>query len=43
MDREERERHLDAARDLVARVCKETGRPTAPVRHQAFCVRWQPR
>jgi SAM-dependent methyltransferase len=43
MDPEERERHQDAARDLVARVCEESGRPTAPVRHQAFCVRWQPR
>jgi SAM-dependent methyltransferase len=43
MDQEERERHLDAARDLVARVCEETGDPTAPVRHQSFCVRWQPR
>lgn len=42
MEPAEREQHLDAARVIVARACDAAGRPTAPVRHRAFCVRWRP-
>ena len=42
MEPAERKQHLDRAHAVVARVCETTKRPTAPVRHQAFCVRWRP-
>lgn len=38
----ERAERLDLSEAIVARVCAATGRPTAPLRHRAFCVRWQP-
>ena len=38
----ERERRLEDAEELVARVCAETGRPTAALHHAALCVRWRP-
>lgn len=39
----EREELLDVSQAIVARVCERSGRATAPLRHEAFCVRWQPR
>ena len=38
----ERERRLEDAEELVARVCAETGRPTAALHHAALCFRWRP-
>lgn len=38
----EREQRLAAAEDLVARVCADTGRPTAALHHAAVCFRWRP-
>ena len=37
-----RERRLEDAEELVARVCAETGRPTAALHHAALCFRWRP-
>lgn len=42
MEGAERERRLDTSRAIVAAVCAETGRATAPVGHETFCVRWCP-
>jgi ubiquinone/menaquinone biosynthesis C-methylase UbiE len=42
LDDREREKRLDASRDVIARVCQETGRPTAPLRHSELCLRWRP-
>lgn len=33
---------LEAAEGIVARACGALGRATAPMHHQAYCVRWQP-
>lgn len=38
----EREQRLDQARAIVTSVCREAGRATAPLQHEAFCFRWQP-
>jgi SAM-dependent methyltransferase len=38
----EREQRLRAAEDRVARVCADTGRPTAALHHAALCFRWRP-
>ena len=42
MDPLERDRRLDAARDVVMAACEQLGRSTAPVHHQAVCFRWRP-
>lgn len=42
MGEAEREQHLDRGRAVIARVCETTGRATVPLRHEAYCVRWQP-
>ena len=42
MDPAERDRRLDAARDVVTAACEQLGRSTAPVRHEAVCFRWRP-
>ena len=39
---QERERRLGDAEELVARVCAETGRPTAALHQAALCFRWRP-
>ena len=38
----EREQRLADAEARVARVCAETGRPTAALHHAAVCLRWRP-
>jgi hypothetical protein len=38
----EREQRLADAEARVARVCAETGRPTAALHHAAVCFRWRP-
>lgn len=38
----EREQRLGDAEEHIARVCAETGRPTAPLHHAALCFRWRP-
>ena len=38
----EREQRLREAEDRVARVCADTGRPTAALHHAALCFRWRP-
>ena len=43
MDEADREERLDRSHAIVTRVCQQTGRATAPLRHEAFCLRWQPR
>ncbi len=42
LERHEREERLDRSRAVVDGVCRATGRATAPVRYEAYCVRWQP-
>lgn len=42
LDGAERERRLDSSRAIVAGECARSGRATAPLRHEAFCIRWQP-
>jgi len=37
-----REEVLDRSRAVVARVCETSGRGTVSLRHEAYCVRWQP-
>ena len=39
---QERERRLGDAEELVARVCVETGRPTAALHQATLCFRWRP-
>ncbi len=42
MDNAERAERLEASRAIVAGVCGATGRATAPLRHEACCIRWRP-
>ncbi len=39
---EDRVRRLDEAEAIVRRVSEESGSPTVPVHHEAFCMRWTP-
>lgn len=43
MEDAKREKRLHDSQAIVAKVCQESGRATAPLRHKAFCVRWHPR
>jgi SAM-dependent methyltransferase len=42
MDASERRTRLDAAERIVRRACDEHERSTAPIHHEAFCLRWHP-
>jgi SAM-dependent methyltransferase len=43
MTPQERERHLNAARSDLQRVCDAAGKRAMPIRHEASCARWTPR
>ncbi len=43
MGEAERKQRLDQSQAIVTRVCQETGRASVPLRHEAYCLRWQPR
>jgi hypothetical protein len=38
----DRRDRLDAAEAIVRQVCAEADSPTAPIHHEAFCLRWTP-
>ena len=42
MPETERALRLDGSEAIIAKVCHETGRATAPLHHEAFCIRWTP-
>lgn len=42
LDDEARRTKLDASQAIMTRACEELGTPTAPLHHEAYCVRWRP-